>query len=244
MPSNYYNNPFLDDNVNYDEKVPGYTIVAIAQTICILFAVLMIFYLFIVIPNEVNGPSMRETLQNKDQLFTNKFIQIFGGEGSTLYAIFGDYKRGDIITFKKKEEGSYESELVKRVIAIGGDKVRISGGKVYVNGVELNEPYLADGTYYNPNPTYPGDEANHNILNKGATHLKFSPWFTEDTEIYIPEGKYFVMGDNRNNSVDSRASNVKFVDRNEIIGKVFWRWWPLGKFGSVDSHNYEELNGK
>ena len=99
------------------------------------------------------------------------------------------------------------SILVKRVIAYAGDWVDIdNGGNVYVNGALLEEPYLEEKV--------PGE---CNIV------LPYQ----------VPEGKCFVMGDNRLTSVDSRNSTVGCIDDDAVVGRLLWRVWPLNVFGPV-----------
>ena len=99
------------------------------------------------------------------------------------------------------------SILVKRVIAYAGDWVDIdNGGNVYVNGALLEEPYLEEKV--------PGE---CNIV------LPYQ----------VPEGKCFVMGDNRLTSVDSRNSTVGCIDDDAVVGRLLWRVWPLNAFGPV-----------
>ena len=88
---------------------------------------------------------------------------------------------------------------VKRVIGLPGDKVEILDGKVYINDDLIEEPYL-------------------NVIPKGT----FGPY-------HVPNGKYFMMGDNRNSSVDSRYWDNTFVESKKILGKVFVRYWPKPK---------------
>lgn len=94
-------------------------------------------------------------------------------------------------------------DYVKRVIAKGGDTIEIRDMKVYRNNKLLKEPYISKTPYGD----YPKTE--------------------------IPKGKYFVMGDNRANSSDSRFSDLGFVKRKDIIGHVVFRFWPFSKWGKV-----------
>ena len=102
-----------------------------------------------------------------------------------------------------------EFPFIKRVIAVPGDTVEIKDGKVYLNGTALDEPYIAQP------PSYTMSERE------------------------IPEGEYFVLGDNRNNADDSHIWGT--VPRENIIGKVWFIYWPPQHWRWVGSYNYPEL---
>ena len=120
------------------------------------------------------------------------------------YRLFSEIKRGDIIVFHSSmTTGTGRSkDLIKRVIALPGETIAISGGVVYIDGKPLDEPYTKDG--------YTG---------------------TVMSELTVPDGMIFVMGDNRQNSIDSRALGC--IDQKQIIGKAVLRLFPLGKFGTL-----------
>ena len=84
-------NPFSEEPEIVTSKPAGNSIVDLLQTVVIALVIVIVIYLFIMTPNEVKGPSMRETFQNADLLLTNKMIQLFGGKNSPLYVIFRDY---------------------------------------------------------------------------------------------------------------------------------------------------------
>lgn len=119
---------------------------------------------------------------------------------------FGEVKRGDIIVFKTdlKQDNGKEKDLIKRVIAVPGDHLAITDSKVYLNNNLIDEPYI-DNAYT-----------------------------SGDIDIVIPDGKVFVMGDNRENSKDSRSEDVGLVNMDDILGEVMIRLLPLNKVGSVD----------
>ncbi len=117
-----------------------------------------------------------------------------------------DIKPGDIILTNTDNE--YRLRLIKRAVAFGGDTVDIDfdSGELFVNGEKVYEPYKSDL------PTVRGD-------------VEFP--------LTVPQGHIFVLGDNRSNSVDSRYSEVGFVESEDVIGKVFMRFLPV-PFSFVD----------
>lgn len=124
--------------------------------------------------------------------------------GSRLSYVFGDPERGDIVIFRYPDN---EEELfIKRLIGMPGEKVEIIDGKVYINDSQepLNEEYL-----------------------KEEPEGSFGPY-------YVPEGCYFMLGDNRNWSKDSRYWTNTYVERDKILAKAVWRYWPLDEFGKID----------
>ena len=115
-----------------------------------------------------------------------------------------ELKRGDIITFDSELTTGMGMKkiLVKRIVGLPGDTIYITGGKVYINGQAQEEPYTRDG--------YTGSEM---------------------SEVTVPEGYIFALGDNRQHSTDSRAPEVGFIDINRIRGKVVFRLFPISDFG-------------
>ena len=130
-------------------------------------------------------------------------------------------KSGDIIV--TQANGHMENPLVKRVIAVGGQSLRIdfNNWQVYVDGELLEEDYVAskEGVMYG--------ETDFNI------HMKNSCEIDEDGAYIIPEGYVFCMGDNRNQSKDSRVAAVGIIDERLIVGKVLFRVYPFDRIGVV-----------
>ena len=122
-----------------------------------------------------------------------------------LIGMLKDPDYGDIVVVDGYT--SYSKPLVKRVIGKGGDTIDIdfTAGIVYRNGEALDEPYTAEPTYLQESVTFP---------------------------ITVPEGCLFVMGDNRNNSTDSRDTRVGCVDKQDIMGVAMLRILPFGKIGA------------
>lgn len=125
-----------------------------------------------------------------------------GGDRVACVHSFSGYERGDVIIIShatRKDES-----IIKRVIAVGGDTVDIDfyKGTVSVNGRELDEPYVNTPTNLSYDMTFP---------------------------VTVPEGKLFVLGDNRNDSLDSRSTDIGFINENKVLGKVVFRFYPFDK---------------
>lgn len=125
--------------------------------------------------------------------------------GFRVAYLFSEPKRGDIMIFKYPDDPS--QLFVKRVIGLPGETVEIVDGITYINGEMLEEDYI--------NPDY-----------------WLTPVENEDYGPYtVPEDSYFMMGDNRGNSRDSRKWNNKFLNRSGIVGKAWLCYWPFSDFG-------------
>ncbi|MBN2016339.1 signal peptidase I [Candidatus Dojkabacteria bacterium] len=183
------------------------------QTVVIALSICVVIYLFIATPNEVHGQSMEPNFYDRELLLTNKTVQLLGN--TNLKSIVGDYKRGDIVIFKHTLS---QDDFIKRIIAVEGDTIMVKEGHVYVNDIKLNETYLPEGRRTDSG----------NFLQEGQV-------------VKVPEGSYIVFGDNRGNSTDSRSNLVGFVKRNQLKGRVFFRYWPLNTFGVIRGHRYTEL---
>ncbi|MBD8498946.1 signal peptidase I [Paenibacillus arenosi] len=161
----------------------------------ILLAVIIFFILrsFIASPSVVSGYSMEPRLYTGERVIVNKL----------LYQ-FAEPKRGEIIVFQSKKGPDH----IKRVIALPGEKVRVEGDRVYINGKLFDEPYLKEAV----------EQAK-----KAGTSYNFID-FAEQT---VPENTLFVMGDNRSKSRDSRDPSEGFVDFDDIVGRAEVVFWPL-----------------
>lgn len=119
--------------------------------------------------------------------------------GNRLSYVFGEPERFDIIIFRYPDD---ESQLfIKRIIGLPGETVEIRNGNIYIDG---------------------SDEPLKDVDTKEPMQGNFGPYT-------VPKGCYFVMGDNRNNSKDSRYWKHTFVSEDEILGKAVFRYWPLNK---------------
>jgi signal peptidase I len=167
----------------------------------LIFYAAIVFICLYIIPNfvlqrtVVDGPSMMNTLLDKDQLYVEK-----------LSYHFNALKRFDIIVFYPKGR-SNDDYYVKRIIGLPGEKVQIIGENIYINDELLEEDYGLEP-----------------IQNPGRAAAP----------VYLADDEYFVMGDNRNVSKDSRSTEVGNVKRANIGGRVILRIYPFDRFGLVD----------
>jgi signal peptidase I len=159
---------------------------------------------FVVQPVKVEGSSMLPRLHDGERIFINKFLYSLDGWPSKSFSIGRSVARGDIVVFYYPNDPNVR--YVKRIVGLPGDLVRIDDeGRVFVNGDELEEPYLSDEFTRRPDPM--------------AT-------------MQVAEHHFFVMGDNRDNSSDSREWGL--VPERYICGEVVFRFWPLDEVGLLD----------
>ena len=165
--------------------------------------VIILCFSFIARLNVVDGPSMENTLHTHEYLVVSD--------------LFYKPTRGDIVVLQSPEAAEvYRKPLVKRVIATEGQTldIDIETGEVSVDGVKVEEAYTK--------PLSPGESprkvyGEHMTVENGVA------------EITVDEGHVFVMGDNRNNSADSRLSDIGLIDERCIVGKVLFRIFPFNK---------------
>ena len=196
---------------------------------CIIIAVVLalLFRYYIGTPTIVKQPSMYNTLEEGQRLILSRWtrtvkgtykrgdIITFEAPSQTQMSTFDVDMNNPVAIYDYKPNGIFakfsyyvlefnKTSYIKRVIGVAGDHIKIESGKVYLNGQELNEPYLRDGI---------------------KTEQKVF------TDIIVPENCVFVMGDNRPQSMDSRSFGC--IPLEKVESKVVIRFWPLNKFGKV-----------
>ena len=178
------------------------------EVFCYALATMMVLFLFVFRLVTVDGDSMRTTLTDGDRLIISN--------------LFYTPETGDIVVINPENHGDADEPIIKRVIATEGQKVLIdyANWEVYVDGVKLNEPYIVDMMRIEKQ-RFGEDKAMN-----GTNVPKYKQEFT------VGEDKVFVMGDNRNNSKDSRSDDYGEMGVNRILGKVIFRISP--NFGTVD----------
>lgn len=175
-----------------------------AEAIGIAILLALFIRTFVVQAFKIPSGSMLPTLMIGDHLLVNKFIYgirvPFSGK---VLVPLKDPQSGDIIVFKFPKDRSID--YIKRVVGVPGDEIEIKNKKLYLNGEPTSDPYA----HYTTTQILPGSVSPKDNLGP----------------ITVPEGKYFVMGDNRDNSSDSRFWG--FVENNDVLGKamiIYWSW--------------------
>jgi signal peptidase I len=205
---------------------PGYTpepvsrrplgcLVEIAETLILTIVIFWLIQTFVAQPYRVEQESMRTTLEPNQYVLVDK-----------LTPKFDSYSRGDIVVFNPiLRDGSCSDPVdpseyvdltpyIKRVIGEPGDLVELRGGDVYVNGVKIDEPYI-----------------------RGASTVPLS----EETSWTVQSDRLFVMGDNRNNSTDSRSDQIGEICISDVIGRAVLRYWPITTLGILQTPSYPNV---
>lgn len=207
----------------------------------ILIIVVLVYTVrtFLISPFQVFGPSMCDTLNSIHGKCQDSFGEYLIVNKAVYYPFlghrYGTPQRGDIIVFKPAPNS--KDFYIKRIIGLPDEKIKLQSGKLYVynkehqSGFELPEEYLND---YNKNQTYP---LSSNVV----------------TNYEVPEGKYFVMGDNRKKSTDSRTcfrgpadrecntADQHFLPIEQIEGKAWVVLWPFNKIRLLENPAYSPL---
>ena len=179
---------------------------------------------------EIPSDSMENTLLVGDYLLVDKIDYAQGGFWEPLLP-YHKVRRGDIVVFRYPVHP--QQHFVKRVIGVPGDRIHLSNKQVFVNGKPLSESYTV---YHSSQPNYYRDDFPNTRYIDGNVD---SHWWIEmrklieDGNLIVPEGHYFVLGDNRDDSLDSRYWG--FVPSENIVGRPLLIYWSVDRESSVET---------
>jgi signal peptidase I len=182
----------------------------VVETLVLTVVIFLGIQTFVAQPYKVQQTSMENTLLPEQYVLVDK-----------LTPRWSPYTRGDIVVFDPPESWASGGGVpfIKRVIGLPNDTVELKGGRVYVNDVALDEPYL-----------YPKD---------GGDAEPPEPTAGGASEWIVPAGELFVMGDHRQDSADSRTFGP--IEIPHVIGRAWLRYWPFDTFGVLPTPSHPEL---
>ncbi len=173
------------------------------QPVVLAFAVIMMVYLFLFQPHKVDGSSMYPNFINGDYILTEK-----------LSYRNKNPKRGDVVVFHAPPPN--DSDFIKRVIGLPGETVMVRGGRVYINGQMLPEPYLSSSVV----------TSEKSFLREGITYT-------------IPPDYFMMFGDNRSFSSDSREFGP--ISKRAVVGRAALRYWPFSQASLIPKAIYPAM---
>ncbi len=171
---------------------------AIGQNLGFIFLVINLLLTFIFASTKIFGQSMEPNLSPGERILSWRFKNI---------------RRGNIIIFKSPNNS--KEYYIKRVIGLPGDKITMKNDQLYINHQKQKEPYL--NVFKQLSPELNQQKLTPNFTLKNLLHTN-----------QVPANSYFVMGDNRQISEDSRSYG--FIKRKDIIGVAFFKFWPIGRW--------------
>lgn len=212
------------ENVPEDELSKEPWLIETSKSFFPVLAIVLVLRSFLVEPFQIPSGSMLPTLEIGDFILVNKFsyglrLPVAG----TKVVELGDPQRGDIMVFKYPENPKIN--YIKRVIGLPGDEIRYKNKQLFINGVMVEEKMLANLPHAKLFEEQLGDVTHQIYEHKQLRSLG------AEGEWKVPENSYFVMGDNRDNSKDSRYWD--YVPDDLVVGKAFAIWMQWKSFGSL-----------
>jgi signal peptidase I len=197
-------------------------------SLCVMAISVLFVYAFVAQNFLIPSASMASTILVGDHDIVDR-VSLAPASPWARIMPYRELRRGEPVVFYKPilESDGSEDILVKRVVGIPGDRIHLRGGVLYVNGVAQHEPYAAMPTAANYNP-YRDDFPlipPANVSGVTATWSLELPQHIDGDDLVVPPDSYFMMGDNRTNSLDSRYWG--FVKRENLVGRPLFIYWSI-----------------
>lgn len=179
----------------------------IVETVVVALSIFLVIYLFFMQPHQVSGQSMEPNFHDGEYVLTDK----------VSYQT-GEPQRGDVVVFHAPERSGCPEgtgcDFIKRILGLPGDTIAVRDNVFWVNGSPLSEPYISE-----------------EILTKPGNYTEGG------REISLGQNEYFVVGDNRPFSSDSRVWGP--IGKEEIVGRAFFRYFPVDRMGIIPRTSYQ-----
>ncbi|MBC7982627.1 MAG: signal peptidase I [Candidatus Obscuribacterales bacterium] len=199
-----------------------------------IIVIVLVIRSFLIEPFRIPSDSMMPTLLDGDFIFVNKFT--YGVRlpvVNTKILNINDPQRGDVVVFRLPSDPS--TNYIKRLVGLPGDHVVVADNRIVVNGTAM--PMENGGLYAGPG--YEGAQLARERLGEKNHAVLIAPYaYPMDYEATVPAGHFFFMGDNRNNSQDSRFPQVGFVPEQNLVGRaeriwMHWQWLKMPAWGRI-----------
>ena len=231
MPSKHKQMPSLYQRMFYPQHEGPYKIfMEYARVIFVALLIAFVFRTFVASPYKIPSSSMMPTLLIGDFLFVNKFTYGTHIPFTELRFAEEDPKRGDIVVFRKSLAGQPVTNYIKRVIGVPGDKIAYRDKHLYINDQKMTQKEVGPFSYEDEGRSIHSTVYIETLVDSDHQILKDPGQGEHVFSTVVPEGKFAVVGDNRDNSFDSRAWNRpywSFIDKTEVVGRaefLFWSW--------------------
>ncbi len=247
----------IDDKDMKKLKKKNNSVVELLKTLFFAGFIAILFRSLLFEPFNIPSGSMIPSLLVGDYLFVSKYSY-----GYSRYSFpfgimpikdrvgFSKPKRGDIIVFRKP--GDENIDYIKRLIGLPGDKVQVINGRLYINGIKAGrkkiKSYQISNLFVSGRNFTTYEEQFKNISPYVIIEASDEDFFDNTIEFHVPKNNYFFMGDNRDNSRDSRTPEVGFVPKINLVGKAeriffshngeasiyeFWKWHKSIRFSRI-----------
>ncbi len=191
------------------------------ESLLVVAVLAIVIRSFIVAPFKIPSSSMIPTLEVGDYIFVLRYPYGLRIPFTDIQLFPRPPKRGDVVVFDYPEDRS--KDYIKRIVGLPGDTIRYQDNKLFINGVQMRLTRLGERTYFLSDGSVDVSDVYRERLMDVSHRVLRKQTSIRDGEWKVPDGQYFVLGDNRNNSRDSRFWG--FVPQSYLVGKAVIVWW-------------------